>query len=169
VCFVPFDLYVIYSCMPLVAASSFISRLISKKENINTFGRDEFLAMANLGLEEGVFEEKENKIIQNLIKLKSVTIEEIKTPRVVMVVADENMCLSEFLKNKDFLHFSRIPVYNKSSDNISGYVFRETVFENLAEDKFGLKLKDIKREICISRTSSYLTMGKNVRKKEHIV
>ncbi len=167
---VPVLSVMLFITYPLVAASSFISRLISKKENINTFGRDEFLAMANLGLEEGVFEEKENKIIQNLIKLKSVTIEEIKTPRVVMVVADENMCLSEFLKNKDFLHFSRIPVYNKSSDNISGYVFRETVFENLAEDKFGLKLKDIKREICIipETSSVFNAWEKMLEKKEHI-
>ena len=32
------------------------------------------------------------------------------TPRVVVAVADENMTLQEFQKNKEFLHYSRIPV-----------------------------------------------------------
>jgi CBS domain containing-hemolysin-like protein len=41
------------------------------------------------------------------------------TPRVVVVSADEDMTLNEFLINKDFLHFSRIPVYLDHSDNIT--------------------------------------------------
>jgi CBS domain containing-hemolysin-like protein len=57
------------------------------------------------------------------------------------------MTLQDFLKNKEFLHFSRIPIYQENRDNITGYVFRELVFEKLAEDQFDLKLKDIKREI----------------------
>ena len=32
--------------------------------------REEISAMANIGTEEGIFEEKENKIIQNLVRLR---------------------------------------------------------------------------------------------------
>ena len=32
--------------------------------------REEISAMANIGTEEGVLEEKENKIIQNVVRLK---------------------------------------------------------------------------------------------------
>jgi len=103
--------------------------------------------LASIGMEEGIFVEKENKIIQNLIRLKSIRISEIMTPRIVVVVANQEMTLQEFLKNKDFLHFSRIPIYDGNRDNITGYVFREMVFEKLAEDQFDLKLKDLKRDI----------------------
>lgn len=132
---------------PLVIMSMFLTRYLSRKEKELTTSREEISALASIGTEEGIFGDKENKIIQNLIKLKSIRISEIMTPRIVVVVANENMTLQEFLVNKEFLHFSRIPVYHESRDNVTGYVFREMVFEKLAEDQFHLKLKDIKRNI----------------------
>lgn len=92
------------------------------------------------------------------------------TPRVVVVVADENLKLNEFLKNKNYLTFSRIPVYSENEENITGYVIRETVFENLAEDKHNLKLKDVKREIIVVPNSITLfsIWEKLLEKKEHI-
>jgi CBS domain containing-hemolysin-like protein len=132
---------------PLVIISSVLTKLLSRKEKELTTSREEISALASIGLEEGIFGDKENKIIQNLIKLKSIMISEIMTPRIVVVLANEEMTLQEFLKNKDFLHFSRIPIYAGNRDNVTGYVFRELVFEKLAEDQFDLKLKDIKRKI----------------------
>ena len=44
--------------------------------------------MADIGTEEGILEEKENKIIQNLVRLKTVKVWEIITPRVVVIRAD---------------------------------------------------------------------------------
>ncbi len=139
--------FLILITYPLVKMSSFITRLLSRKDTELSTSREEISALANIGTEEGIFGDRENKIIQNLIKLKGIKVSEIMTPRVVVVVANEEMTLEEFLKNKDFLHFSRIPVYKDNRDNITGYVFRELVFEKLAEDQFNLKLKDIKREI----------------------
>lgn len=133
---------------PLVVMSMFLTKFLSRKEKELTTSREEISALASIGTEEGIFVDKENKIIQNLIRLKTIRISEIITPRIVVVVANEEMTLQEFLINKEFLHFSRIPVYNESRDNITGYVFREMVFEKLAEDQFHLKLKDIRRNIA---------------------
>ncbi|WP_029035631.1 CNNM domain-containing protein [Salinimicrobium terrae] len=132
---------------PLVIMSMFLTRFLARKNKELTTSREEISALASIGTEEGIFADKENKIIQNLIRLKSIRISEIMTPRIVVVVANEEMTLQEFLINKEFLHFSRIPVYHESRDNVTGYVFRELVFEKLAEDQFHLKLKDIKRNI----------------------
>jgi CBS domain containing-hemolysin-like protein len=143
----------IFLTYPLVVASAFITRLISRKETGLTTSREEISAMATIGTKEGIFQAKENKIIQNLIRLKSIKVSEIMTPRVVVVVASEEMTLEEFMKNKDSLHFSRIPIFDETKDNITGYVLRGMVFEKLAEDQFTLRLKDIKREI-ISFTES---------------
>lgn len=132
---------------PLVYVSAILTRLLSGKKAVFSTSREEISALASIGTEEGLFADKENKIIQNLMKLKTIKVAEIMTPRTVVAVANEEMSLAEFLKNKDFLHFSRIPIYKHNLENITGYIFRETVFENLAEDKFQMKLKDIKREI----------------------
>ncbi|GGD22388.1 CNNM domain-containing protein [Flavobacterium orientale] len=137
----------IFITYPLVVISAVLTKLLSRNEKELTTSREEISALASIGTEEGIFGEKENKIIQNLIKLKGIKISEIMTPRIVVVVANEEMTLQEFLNNKDFLHFSRIPIYEGNRDNITGYVFRELVFEKLAEDQFDLKLKDIRRDI----------------------
>ena len=131
---------------------------------------EEISAMANIGTEEGIFEEKENKIIQNLIRLGVVKVTEIMTPRVVVTVADENMSLEEFLLKKEFLYYSRIPIYSKNKENIRGYVFRQTVFEKLAEEKTNLKLRDISREIVVAHEFQTLLNIWEVllKKKEHI-
>ncbi len=139
-------IFIIY---PLVWLSSILTKMLSKEKSQLTTSREEISALASIGTQEGVFADKENKIIQNLIKLKGLKINTIMTPRIVVITANEEMTLQEFLKNKEFLHFSRIPIYQSNRDNITGYVFRELVFEKLAEDQFDLKLKDIKREIVV--------------------
>ncbi|MBK6266168.1 HlyC/CorC family transporter [Marivirga sp. S37H4] len=155
---------------PLVVLSAVITRLLLKKEPELTTSREEISALANIGTQEGVFGDKENKIIQNLIKLKSIRVSEIMTPRVVMVSANEIMKLEEFNKNREFIQFSRIPVYKNNRDNITGYIFRQQVFEKLAEDQFELQLKELKREIVIlgHSTTLFKAWEKLLTEKEHI-
>lgn len=155
---------------PLVIMSAFITRIFSNNSNEKSTSREEIAALAGIGAEEGIFSDKENKIIQNILKLKNIKVTEIMTPRVVVAVADENLQLQEFLKNKDYLNYSRIPVYSGNDENITGYVLRQQVFENLAEDKHELLLKDIKREIMVFSDKSvlYLLWEKLLEKKEHI-
>jgi len=155
---------------PLVIMAAFITRLISRDKSEQTISREEIAALASIGANEGLFSEKENKIIQNILKLKNIKVTEILTPRVVVAVADENLLMQDFLKNKDYLKYSRIPVYSGNDEHITGYVFRQEVFENLAEDKHNLKLKDIKRPILVFPESMMLfsLWEKLLEKKEHI-
>jgi CBS domain containing-hemolysin-like protein len=155
---------------PLVIISALITKAFSKNHLEQTTSREEIAALASIGADEGVFTEKEHKIIQNLLKLKNVKVTEIMTPRVVVVLADETLSLAEFLKNKDYLKYSRIPIYSENDENITGYVFRQTVFEKLAEDQHELKLRDIKRNIVIVPDSIVLfTLWERlIEKKEHI-
>ena len=159
--------FIIY---PLVWLSSILTKMLSREKPQLTTSREEISALASIGTQEGVFADKENKIIQNLIKLKSLRIKTVMTPRIVVVTANEEMTLQEFLKNKEFLHFSRIPIYQGNRDNITGYVFRELVFEKLAEDQFDLKLKDIKREIVVflKNITLFDAWEELLRKKEQI-
>ncbi|MFZ1806208.1 MAG: CNNM domain-containing protein [Cyclobacteriaceae bacterium] len=155
---------------PLVWVSSILTKMLSREKGEYTTSRAEISALASIGTEEGIFADKENKIIQNLIKLKSLKIKSIMTPRIVVVTADEEMTLKQFLANKEFLHFSRIPIYKGNKDNITGFVLRELVFEKLAEDQFDLQLKDIKRDIAMFPASITLfdAWEELLQRKEHI-
>jgi CBS domain containing-hemolysin-like protein len=137
----------IFITYPLVFLSAILTRMLARKDKKLSTSREEISALATLGTTEGIFGEKENKIIQNLIRLKSIKISEIMTPRTVAVVADEEMMLKDFMENDEFIHFSRIPVYNATRDNITGFVFRSDVFEQLARDKFDLKLIDLRNDV----------------------
>lgn len=161
---------IIFISYPLVYISSKITKVFSKKGTGFTISREEIAAIASIGADEGVFSEKEHKILQKILKLKNVKAADILTPRVVVAIADEDLFLSDFLKNKDYLTFSRIPVYAGKDENITGYVIREAVFEKLAEDEHHLKLKDVKRDILIVPKSITVSdlWEKFLQNKEHI-
>lgn len=160
----------IFITYPLVKVSSLITKMLASNKKEQTTSREEIAALASIGATEGIFSQKEGKILQNLLKLKNVKVKEIMTPRVVVAVADENITLQEFLDNKDYLKFSRIPIYAEKEENITGYIIRESVFEHLAEGKGDLMLKDIKRKIIASTNSTALfSMWESLlENKEHI-
>ncbi len=162
--------FIILITYPFVLLSSFITVIFSKSREDKSTSREEISALANIGVSEGLFHEKEHKIIQNILRLKNVRVTEIMTPRVVAVIADENLSLGDFLKSKDYLRFSRIPVYSEHPENITGYVFRQTVFEKLAEDHHGLTLNAVKRDIVIIPETIVLfeVWEQLLEKKEHI-
>lgn len=155
---------------PLVLMSALFTKVFSSRKQDKTTSREELSALARIGREEGVFGEKENKIIQNILKLRTLKVGEIMTPRVVVAAADENMTLEEFPKVASLLRFSRIPVYSENMDNITGYVFRQSVFENLSKKQADKKLRDLKRDILITYQARpiFSVWEELLERKEHI-
>lgn len=129
---------------PFVVLIERLSRLFPDSEETSV-SREEVIAMANVGEEEGVIEEDENKIIRNVMRLDSIKAYDVMTPRVVASIAPEKMTLKEFYDCDKYDHFSRIPVYSDSQEYITGYVLRNDVLEDLAEDHFNKTLGSIKR------------------------
>ena len=132
---------------PIVILIELITKIFQKDDDEASVSREEVSAMANVGEEEGVIDKDENRIIQNVIKLDKVKAYDVMTPRVVCQTASENMSLKNFYKDKDFEHYSRIPVYSESDEYITGYILRSEALECLAEDKFDMRLSEIKRDI----------------------
>lgn len=160
----------IYISWPLVFISKWITKAFSASEEQKSVSREEISAMAQIGTQEGVFEESEEKVIRNLMKLRTISVRTIMTPRTVMVSAPEDLLLTDFFKQKEFLRFSRIPVYSDSVDSITGYVLKYDVLEKLADDEFNLKLKDVKREMLVTYESFTIPklFEQLLDKKEHI-
>ncbi|MFN3908294.1 MAG: CNNM domain-containing protein [Flavobacterium sp.] len=73
---------------PLVWLSSLITKMLAREKTRLTTCREEISALASIGTQEGIFADKEIKIIQNLIKLKSLKIKEVMTPRIVLITAN---------------------------------------------------------------------------------
>lgn len=131
---------------PIVKLLELISRLFPESDEASV-SREEVIAMANVGEEEGVIEEDENKIIRNVMRLNEVKAYEVMTPRVVAATAPEKMTLKEYYDSDRYDHFSRIPVYADSPEFITGYVLRDDALEDLTEDNFQKTLGEIKRPL----------------------
>ena len=136
----------VWVLFPIVKIIEYITRLFPEPDEA-AVSREEVIAMANVGEEEGVIEEDENKIIRNVMRLNEVKAYEIMTPRVVAAIASEKMTLREYYDSDAYDHFSRIPVYADSPEFITGYVLRGDALEELTEDQFQKTLGEIKRSL----------------------
>ncbi len=148
----------------------FFTKLFGKGHGESVLSREDFHAMTEIAHEEGVFEESESKMIKNLLNFKKILAKDIMTPRTVLKIAPEDQNVKTFFdKNKD-LRFSRIPIYKESSDDITGYILKNDVFKNVAEDKIDLKLTDLKRELLVVNRNVVIPnlFKKLVQEKEHI-
>lgn len=136
---------IMYPCVLLIKG---VTYLFKRDDTEATVSREEVLAMVNVGEEEGVIEQDENKIIRNVMRLNTIKASDVMTPRVVAKIAPETMTLHEYYESDEYDHFSRIPVYAPASpEYITGYVLRDDALEDLAEDHFQVTLGSIKRPI----------------------
>ena len=127
----------VYLLYPIVWIIEKLHNSISDEEPDTAISREEVSAMANIGEEEGVLDNSENKVIQNIIKLDDIKAYEVMTPRIVANIASENITVRQFYKQQELSHNSRIPVYSDSPEFITGYVMRNKDQIALIIDDYG--------------------------------
>lgn len=132
--------------LPFVWLSEKLTRLLSRSgAGSHTFSRDEFEAMAQIGVDEGLLESKELKILTNLMRLRQLSVRDIMTPRPVVFSASEKMTVRGFFTDHSENAFSRIPVYAKNEDDITGYVLKSDLLMAQARDEFDKSLSEFRR------------------------
>jgi CBS domain containing-hemolysin-like protein len=147
------------------------TKLIGKNAGHGSIlSREDFHAMTDIAHEEGVFEKNESAIIKNLLTFKQVHVKDVMTPRTVMVRASEDSTIESFFKEHPKLRFSRIPIYKKNSDNITGFILKDEVMEEIINGNGNKKLSEIKRELIITNRSIPIPslFEKFITNKEHI-
>ena len=148
----------------------FFTRLIGKSENNNVFTREDFSTMAEIAEEEGIIEETESDIIKNMVKFKDVKIRNIMTPFSVMKIASESETIEDFYNKNPKLSFSRIPIYSKKTDNITGYVLKDNILEQIVKKNGNSPLVSIKRKSIFSNYESLIpkVFDRLIKDREHI-
>ena len=125
------------------------TKLIGKSAHVSTMSRDEFMALTHTAEEEGVFEQNESTVIQNLLAFKWVMAKDVMTPFPVVVMEDETTTLQDFHEGHKNLRFSRIPVYREKTHNITGFVLKDDILEEIVEERGDKMLSDIRRDIFV--------------------
>ncbi|RKS55285.1 CBS domain containing-hemolysin-like protein [Gillisia mitskevichiae] len=126
------------------------TKLIGKSAHVSTMSREEFLAITDAAEEEGFFEENETTVIKNLLVFKSVMAKDVMTPFTVATIEDESLTIEEFHRAHKNLKFSRIPVYKEKPNNISGFVLKDDILEEMIDEKGLQPLSILKREVFIT-------------------
>jgi CBS domain containing-hemolysin-like protein len=136
----------------------------------SVLSREDFHAMTDIAQEVGVFEKNESAIIKNLLTFKQVQVKDIMTPRTVMVRSSEDISIQEFFDSHPKLQFSRIPIYKDNSDNITGFILKDELMEEIINGNGSKKLKEIKREILITNRNLPIPdlFEKFITQREHI-
>ena len=126
-----------------------VTQMVGKSAHVSSMSREEFLAITDAAEEEGVFQESETTVIRNLLVFKSVQAKDVMTPFPVVTIEDENTSLDTFHENHKTLRFSRIPLYKNKPHNITGFVLRDDVLEEIVENRGDKLLLDLKRDIFV--------------------
>lgn len=137
-----------WTMLPFVWLSKGITRLLSSKEDRSaSVSREEITALAELGKEEGIFEEEESRILKNLFRFSSLRVRDIMTPRTVVQALPEDKTVGDVVEENSEFRFSRIPVYTENRDDITGYVLKDEILLKAAQEEDQLTLRELKREI----------------------
>lgn len=135
----------IWVLYPLVWLSQVLTKLIARGKKEAPVSRAELAALATIGAEEGIFEERETHILQNLLRFNELTARDVMTPRTVMIAFPEFTPLQE-IADRD-VTFSRLPLFETNRDHITGYLLKSDLFEALADDRHTTAAGDLRRPI----------------------
>ena len=132
---------------PFVVMSEYLTRGIDSGHDPKGFSRDEFAAMADLGEQEGQLEERESLILKNMFLLRKTFVADAMTPRIVVFSLAEDTTVSEYFAQHFNSSFSRIPVYSKDRDHLTGFVLKDDLMLAHARGNTDKTLAEYRREL----------------------
>lgn len=132
---------------PLIWVSEKLTKLLVRGKEPETFSRREFAALASIGEESGQIDPLESRIIRNLLAFGAIKVEDIMTPRSVMLAFEENKTVAELLVDRPKLTFSRLPIYDGDLDNITGFVLKTDMLLAKVNHAMHKPLTQFKRDI----------------------
>ncbi len=95
---------------------------LKRGEKESTFTEDELRTIMNVSQEEGVIEEEEVTMINNVFDFGDAEAKDVMIPRIDMCMVDVNISYDELIEVFREHKYTRIPVYEDSTDNVIGIV-----------------------------------------------
>ena len=138
----------IWITYPIILTTLAVTNKISKgQDDAHTLTKEELLESMLLSEDEGVIDEKESDVIENILNLDNIKVAEVLTPRSVVFALDESMSIKEIIETKeDIFKFSRVPLYRESIEEVVGIVMTKRIFKQALEDDT-VSVGSIKKDI----------------------
>jgi putative hemolysin len=115
----PFKI-IVFILSPITLFLDKLTKVIVGPGSKDFLTEDEVKMVVALGHKEGAIDSDEKELIQNVFRLDDLSVEEVMTPRVDMVLVEKGKTLKQLKKFLKETPYSKIPVFEKETDNIVG-------------------------------------------------
>ena len=162
--------YLTFAALPFVYLSEQFSKLFKSKGDHLGVTREEVIAMAERGEDEGTLIEQESDIIENLLRLREVPAEAVLTPRSVVFALQKDQTVKDVIEGHSPIVFSRIPIYDANLGSVVGFVHRYDLVQKQADDDFDTRMDEIMEPIStiIETTSVATVLDEFVKRHQQI-
>jgi CBS domain containing-hemolysin-like protein len=138
--------YVVMVLKPVVVVLEAISKLVGGVRSEEA-AREELNALVENAHEEGTLEAGEYRILKNIMRLSSVFVADVMTPRTVLFSCEANITVGDAVKMPELQMYSRFPVWEgESLDGVIGYVITKNVFQAALTGRQDIPLRELARD-----------------------
>lgn len=141
---------------------------LDSTETIHT--EDELKLILSTSQEEGIIEEEEEKLIQNVFQFNDTIARDIMHPRTDMICIEAGISIEEAIKLTNEHPYSKFPVFQKRLDKIIGYVTIKEMLRAYARGAINDPIESILKEVLKVPDGMYIVdlMSMMQQKKKQI-
>jgi CBS domain containing-hemolysin-like protein len=132
---------------PAIWLCQLAARLIRKERDEPEVAVAEIRALVKMSRKRGEIQPDEERIIQNILSLKTKRAHQIMTPRTVVFSLSEHLTLDEARKRAGLWPHARVPIYDKDPEDIVGIVMRRDVFNAIADGHLTMQLSALMKPV----------------------
>jgi CBS domain containing-hemolysin-like protein len=136
---------------PLLAVIENFAGVIPERslELMASFTGAEVRELAAIPESSGPIEEHERQLIERAFRLDETKAWSIMTPRVDIFALEDSKTLAQIALQLGSIHYTRVPVYDDSIDNITGVLYIRDAYQALISGLRDVPLRDLAREPLI--------------------
>ena len=119
---------------------------VNPDQKVNTMTEHELRTIVDVSHEDGVIESEEKEMIYNVFDMGDAKAKDIMVPRVHVTFADINSTYDELIEIFREDKFTRLPIYEETTDNVVGTINMKDLLLYNYNDKKEFHVRDILRE-----------------------
>jgi len=123
-----------------------IIKLTGSSQEPPRLTEEEIKGVIEQGLEDNAIEKQESKLVHGALNFDDIVIRSVMTPRTKMFTLNSKMLLFEALPLINKSGFSRIPLYGKNHDEITGIINVRDILKYLEIDQKMINLQQLARK-----------------------
>ncbi|MCH5204519.1 MAG: HlyC/CorC family transporter [Oscillospiraceae bacterium] len=122
-----------------------VAKLFKSKDSVSVT-EEELMAIIDEIEDEGVLEQQESNLVRSALEFDEITVDEIITPRVKIVAVELGDSVEEVREKFLSEQYSRMPVYDKTLDNIIGIINEKDFIRAYEENGNDLMVRSLVQE-----------------------